>query len=97
MDQSSIMMSRSRLYSVSAVSHVTGITASAISRKKKFVFIDVDQQNNNNDDADGVLEIDSSSGSEESDDDEEQGCLENDLLLLNKDQADMIRRNLSLV
>ena len=40
---------RSRIYSTSAVSqavsHVTGVAASAMSRKKKFVYVDVDKQN----------------------------------------------------
>lgn len=50
MDQSMISHpERSRMYSASAVSqaisHNTGVAASAISRKKKFVYVDVDQQN----------------------------------------------------
>ena len=60
-------------------------------RKKKFVFIDpeVDQE-------DTGIEIDSnSSDSEESEDIEDSRSLESDLLLLNEDQADIIRRNYS--
>lgn len=48
MDQSMIsQVERSRIYSTSAVSqavsHVTGVAASALSRKKKFVYVDVDE------------------------------------------------------
>ena len=64
---------RSRIYSTSAasqaVSHVTGVAASAMSRKKKFVYVDVDKQNSQEEE--GGLELDSSSGSEKSDDTED--------------------------
>ena len=74
MDQSMIsQVERSRIYSTSAasqaVSHVTGVAASAMSRKKKFVYIDVDKQNSQEEE--GGLELDSSSGSEKSDDTED--------------------------
>ena len=74
MDQSMIsQVERSRIYSTSAasqaVSHVTGVAASAMSRKKKFVYVDVDKQNSQEEE--GGLELDSSSGSEESDDTED--------------------------
>ena len=74
MDQSMIsQVERSRIYSTSAasqaVSHVTGVAASAMSRKKKFVYVDVDKQNSQEEE--GGLELDSSSGSEKSDDTED--------------------------
>ena len=74
MDQSMIsQVERSRIYSTSAVSqavsHATGVAASALSRKKKFVYVDVDRQNSQEEE--GGLELDSSSGSGESDDTED--------------------------